>query len=260
MTSRPIRDSSAERFATVSCHVEQPLNDEVWHKYRALIARRVGGFRIASLMRPPDPSESEANETWLDRMAEAARHGPLGHHTHFGGPTTARPPEGSPPPADRVRTEVAWLENHGVPTRFFCGGGWYTDEAVALAVAEAGYVDCTATAVRPSYLSRDAALAQLDEPAWLVLPSGKRLLELPTTHGLGRLLRTPAWALPPIVHFYFHDTDLVSVRRRMAITFAVRMLGRLRQPRGLDEVAAQSAPVAPERSWGEVASATQNGP
>ena len=244
---------SVQRYATVSCHVEQPLHDEVWAHYRELFARRVGGFKIASLIRPPDPSEAEASESWLERAEEAARYGPLGHHTHFGGPTTARPPEGSPPPVERVATEAAWLREHGVPARFFCGGGWYIDEAVALAVADAGYVDCTATDVPPSYLSQDAARARLGGPAWVILPGGKRLLELPTTHGLRRLLCTPPWMLPPVIHFYFHDTDLMSARRRMAIVLALRMLGRLRRPRTLDEVAAQVGPTAPALSWAEVA-------
>jgi hypothetical protein len=253
MASLPTSAQSLQRYATVSCHVEQPLHDEVWARYRELLARRVGGFVIASLMRPPDPSESEAGGTWLQRAEEAAKYGPLGHHTHFGGPTTARPPDGSPPPADRVVREAAWLREHGVRARFFCGGGWYIDEAVALAVADAGYIDCTATDLPPSYLSQDAARARLAGPAWVVLPGGKRMLELPTTHGLGRLLRTPPSKLPPVVHFYFHDTDLVSARRRMAIVVALRMLGRLRRPRALAEVAAQAGPMAPELSWADVA-------
>ena len=40
-------------YAVVSCHVERPLDDGVWSRYRDLLRRRPGGFPIASLMRPP---------------------------------------------------------------------------------------------------------------------------------------------------------------------------------------------------------------
>ena len=201
------------------------------------------------MLRPPDPSEAGSGNIWLERAAEAARYGPIGHHTHFGGPTTARPVEGSPPPDERVRAEAAWLREHDVKARFFCGGGWYIDEAVARAVADAEYVDCTATEVAPPYLGPSDPRAQLEKPAWLILPDGRRLLELPTSHGLGRLLRTPPWRLPAIVHFYFHDTDLLQPARRSAIVAALRLLGRLRPARDLDEIAAEARRSAPERSW-----------
>jgi hypothetical protein len=241
------------QYATVSCHVEYPLRDDVWQRYRALLAMNLGGFRITSLLRPPDPSEAGADATWLERAAEAARYGPIGHHTHFGGPTTARPVEGSPPPAERVRAEAAWLREHDVPARFFCGGAWYIDEAVAHVLADEEYVDCTATEIAPPYLHRDAPRAQLDKPAWLVLTGGRRLLELPTSHWVGRLLRTPPWRLPATVHFYFHDEDLLERRRRSAIVAALRLLGRLRRARDLDDIAAEARRTAPDKSWAEVA-------
>ena len=50
----------AQGYAVVSCHVERPLDDEVWDRYRALIERRPGGFPIASLMRPPAEGEDES--------------------------------------------------------------------------------------------------------------------------------------------------------------------------------------------------------
>src|SRR4051812_13038827 len=109
-------------YAVVSCHVERPLDDEVWRRYLALVAARPAGFRIASLMRPPDFEHGETAEPWVERARAAAEHGPFGHHTHWTVPTHARPTGGDP--AERVRTEGAWLRGQGLEPRYFCGGGW----------------------------------------------------------------------------------------------------------------------------------------
>src|SRR5215216_3570611 len=82
------------RYAVVSCHVERPLDDEVWRRFSALQVRRPGGFRIAALMRPPDPAAGEDEVKWLERALVAREHGSIGHHTHFGGVSQARPPAG----------------------------------------------------------------------------------------------------------------------------------------------------------------------
>jgi hypothetical protein len=89
------------RYAVVSCHVERPLDDEVWERFAALQARRPGGFRIAALMRPPDPEAGEDEILWLGRARAAAENGPLGLHTHWTAPDHARPTGGDP--AARVR-------------------------------------------------------------------------------------------------------------------------------------------------------------
>src|SRR6266536_2349175 len=52
------------RYAVVSCHVERPLDDEVWRRFSALQERRPGGFAVAALMRPP--AEGEDEERWLE--------------------------------------------------------------------------------------------------------------------------------------------------------------------------------------------------
>src|SRR5262249_9743956 len=130
-----------KRYAVVSCHVERPLDDATWRRFSAFQAARPGGFRIAALIRPPHDAEDSA--TWLDRAREAAAGGPLGHHTHWTSPSHARPTDGDP--SQRVRDEAAWLRREGLEPRFFCGGGWYMDESVAAALADLGYVDCTAT-------------------------------------------------------------------------------------------------------------------
>jgi hypothetical protein len=174
----------------VSCHVERPLDDRVWSRYRSLLQRRPGGFPIASLMRPP--AEGEDGTVFVERAREAATLGPFGHHIHWTSPTHARPTAGAP--GEAVRREGAWLREQGLEPRFFCGGGWYTDSEVIAAVADLGYADCTATAWRPSYLAAGEPRAQLDQPAWVRLGDGRRVLELPTTHSLGAAARAPAAA------------------------------------------------------------------
>ena len=151
----------AQGYAVVSCHVERPLDDEVWGRYRALIERRPGGFPIASLMRPP--AEGEDESLFVSRARDAASLGPYGHHIHWTSPTHARPT--GPDPAAAVRREGAWLREQGLEPRFFCGGGWYIDADVIAAVADLGYADCTATAWRPSYLPGGSPRAGLAQPA-----------------------------------------------------------------------------------------------
>jgi hypothetical protein len=230
------------RYAVVSCHVERPLDDEVWRRFAQLQRRRPGRFAIAALMRPP--AESEDEELWLRRAREAAELAPLGLHTHWTAPDHARPTGGDP--AALVREQGEWLRSVGLRATLFCGGGWYFDPDVARAVAELGYADCTATAFRPSYLSSDAAHLELHEPAWLDLGGGVRVLELPTTHSIGMLARG---ALGPfrgqVVHAYFHDTDLLDRRRTAALRVGLAFLGMKRTATDLRELQNR---LSPERS------------
>ena len=204
------------RLAVVSCHVERPLDDRAWTLFSRLQER----FPVAALIRPPHDGEDE--QRWLERARSAAASGPLGHHTHWTGPTHARPTGGDP--AARVRREGAWLREHGLRPTLFCGGGWYMDEGVAEAVAELGYADCT---------------ARRQDPARLRLPNGKALLELPTTHSVGALTRAVLWRLDgPLVHAYFHDYDLLDRRRRDALVAALYLLRLRRGLTDLDELRA----------------------
>jgi hypothetical protein len=242
------RMAGRERYAVVSCHVERPLEDAVWTRFATLQRLRPGGFRVAALVRPPDEGSGEGSGLWLERAREAAARGPLGHHTHWTAPDHARP-SGISEPADRVRAEGAWLREHGIAATLFCGGGWYSDVGVAEACAELGYADCTATAYRPSYLPAGAARLELAAPALARLPSGARLLELPSTHSLGMLARevlSPGGLGSPVVHVHFHDTDLVDANRRLALVWALRLLARRRQPTDLDALAATVRASAPE--------------
>jgi hypothetical protein len=234
----------------VSCHVERPLEDRVWAAFSALQERRPGGLAIAALLRPPDREAGETDESlWVARAREAAARGPLGHHTHFTSPTHARPTGDAT--GERVRREGEWIRERGLTPSLFCGGGWYTDHAVAIACAELGYADCTPRATRPSYLAEDAAWVELAEPARIDL-GDRTLTAVPTTHGAGDLARALVRpGLPPRVHAYFHDTDLVDRRRKTLIVAALALLGRRRPALALDAVAASVS--GPEQPWSGIA-------
>src|SRR5262245_57241295 len=216
----------SQGYAVVSCHVERPLDTAVWDRYRDLAIARPGGFAIASLLRPPADGEDE--ELFVRRAREAAALGPLGHHTHWTSPTDARPTGGDP--AEQVLREGRWLRGRGLEPRFFCGGGWYMDERVMGALAELGYVDFTATAARPPFLAPGSPRAALDGPAWIRLEDGRRVLELPSTHSLGRAARALGGALPAVVHVHFHDYELLERRRRAALSIVLRLVARRRRP------------------------------
>ena len=160
---------------------------------------------MIALVRPPDAAFGEDGERWLARVRPVAARAPFGLHTHWTGPTHARPTGGDP--VRRVEREASWLREHELEPRFFCGGGWYTDDRVRAAVRELGLVDCT---------ERDG------------LP---RAGVLPTTHSLGSIARGVLGPLPPYVHAYFHDYDLLDRRRRFALVSALSLLGR-RRPYG----------------------------
>ncbi|MGN6800232.1 MAG: hypothetical protein ACTHKS_19040 [Gaiellaceae bacterium] len=231
--------------AVVSCHVERPLDDAVWSAFEQLLRRRPGGFAVTPFMRPPDASEESDTERWLERARRAASLAPLGHHTHWGGASQARPTDDDDP-AQKVAAEAEWLRSHGLAPKYFCGGGWYLDVPVAETLAACGYVDCTATTFRQSYLEASAPRLQLDAAARLVLPSGATLTELPATHSLGALAR--AVRLPSHVHMHFHDWELCDRKRGAALSALLHVLGRRRRPLTLDDLAARAAAL-PEVAW-----------
>ena len=225
----------------------------MWERFSAVQERRPGGFAIAALMRPPDPAVGEDEGGWAGRAHTAAALAPFGHHTHWTAPDHARPTDG--PTGERVREEGRRLRELGLAATLFCGGGWYTDEDVAEACAELGYVDCTPRAARPPYLAQDAPWAALAKPAPIRLPSSAVLRAIPTTHSLGdlaRALRRRA-ALPPVTHVYFHDTDLLDARRRLLVRVLLPLLARRARPIGLDDLAARVDWTDGRVEWADVA-------
>jgi hypothetical protein len=229
-------------YAVVSCHVERPLDDRVWKRYVELIRRRPAGFAITSLLRAP--FDGEDGSRFVERAREASELGPFGHHTHWTSPTDARPTGGDP--AARVLEEGRWLREQGLDPRFFCGGNWYMDAALLAAVAELGYRDTTATAWPPRFLPA----AVLDQPAWVRLEDGRRVLELPTTHSLGAAARNLARRLPAVVHVHFHDFELLDAKRRLALEATLAVLARRRRPTELGALDAER-----EVAWADVCAA-----
>ena len=210
------------RAAVVSCHVERLLDDTVWERLRRFLEDPPGGFRIVALVRPPDPQHGEDEQSWLERARSLDV--PFGLHTHWTSPSHARPTGGDPPA--RVRRELAWLHSHDLAPRYFAGGGWYTDDGVRKAVAEAGLVDLTATTFPLPY--RGGRVVDGPEPGLL-----------PATHTIGMLAR--AVRLPDYVHVYFHDTDLLSRTRSLALALGLRHLALRRPVRALDEITPASS-------------------
>ncbi len=251
-TSPLMPHTTPKRYAVVSCHVERPLDDQIWGRFAALQRRRPGGFAIAALMRPPDAPAGEDERTWVERAREAAARGPLGHHTHWTSPGHARPTEGGT--GERVLEEGRRMRELGLEPSLFCGGGWYTDAEVAEACAELGYVDCTPRARRPPYLAPGEAWASLESPARIRLPSVRLLAAIPTTHSLGDLGRAVLRreSLPKLVHVYLHDTDLADRRRRIGLATLLVLLARLAEPADFMRLAEVTA-TAPEISWAAVA-------
>jgi hypothetical protein len=139
------------------------------------------------------------------------------------------------------------MREQGLDPRYFCGGGWYLDAPLAETLADLGYVDCTATTFRQSYLAADAPRLQLDGPHRITLPSDARLLELPATHSLGMLGRS-LLRLPGLVHVHFHDWELVDRKRALAVEALLRLLRVRRRPLDLADLA-QRAREAPETTW-----------
>jgi hypothetical protein len=240
-------------LGVVSCHVERLLEDATWTRFAQWQRSAPGGFRIAALIRPPAPDAGEREDVWLDRVAVARRHGPLGHHTHFGGVEGARPPAPDRAP-EQVRVEAEWLRERDVVPRFWCGGGWYLTPSIASVLCDFGYIDCSATAFPLDYLPSGAPHLRVDAPCTLVLADGRTLLELPATHTLGmaaRLLASPAAIRGRIVHVYFHDWDLMERRRALTLRAVLTLLGRRCRRSDLDELAGAVTGDAPELSFAQ---------
>ena len=242
-------DTTRERYAVVSCHVERPLDDEVWARFSSLQAKHPGGFRIAALMRPPDPEAGEDEARWLERARAAAARGPFGHHTHWTAPDHARPSAAGA--GERVLEEGRRLYELGLGPTLFCGGGWYTDVEVAEACGELGYVDCTPRASRPPYLGAGERWAQSTVPVHVRLPSGRRVAAIPTTDSPGEFARSP-FSRPHVTHLYFHDTDLLDGRRRLLIAAALRALRIRGHATDLDVIASSLGEGTPEIAWADV--------
>ena len=59
--------------------------------------------------------------------------------------------------------------------------------------------------------------------------------------------------LPPFVHVYFHDTDLLDARRRALLRAMLPLLARRAQATDLDALATHAFPSARGVAWDDVA-------
>ena len=243
-----MRSSSQKPYVVLSCHVERVLDDRVWRLFGDLHTSRPFGFVPTPLIRSPALAEGEAGGLWLERVQTFAARAPFGQHTHFGGVHHARPRVAGGT-GELVRSEAAWLREHGLVPDSFCGGGWYLDRDVAGAVADLGYVDTTAVTVVPPYWIEGARHLPLPGPAWVRLDDGRRFFELPSSHSLGTavrdLLRRGTFR-EPVVHIHFHDWELLDRRRRVALLAVLRILALHHRPVSLETAIAETAGSAPE--------------
>ena len=173
---------------------------------------------------------------------EAAARAPL-VITHIGAAATERV-RSMASLEDRIRREGAWLRTVGLEPSVFCGGGWYIDEQVATAAAELGYVDCTATAFPTEVPGGRAVPTDPERPllgsncepaadSW----SFRRRTHWGCSYGICLVRRSFD---EPVVHLYFHDTDLLDRRRALALKASLAFLARRRIPTDLDRLAVEA--------------------
>ena len=74
------------------------------------------------------------------------------------------------------------------------------------------------------------------------------MLVLPSTHSLGLAARAAAGSLPSYLHVYFHDTDLLTRKRRAALAWALAVLGRRCEVTDL-ETLQEASNALPERTF-----------
>ena len=201
------------RYAVVSCHVERPLDDDVWQRFGALQARRPGGFAIAALMRPPDAARRGRGALARARARGAVRAGRSGCTRTGPRPTTRvrrrairrRSCASKAAGSSRSASSHALLRRRLVHRR----------RAWPMRSRELGYADCTATAFRPDYLAPGAAHLQAGRARLARArerPAPARAADdALARHACARRARS----VPrQVVHAYFHDTDLLDRTRR----------------------------------------------
>ena len=177
----------SQGYAVVSCHVERPLDDAVWDRYRELVRQPAGrASRSPRCMRAAGRRRGRASASSSGR-ARRPRSGRSGTtRTGRRRRTRVRPAAIRP---SRCCARAAGCASAGLEPRVLLRRRLVHGRGVLGAVAELGYVDCTATAARPSFLPPGSPRAALDAPAWIRLDDGRRVLELPSTHSLGAAAR-----------------------------------------------------------------------
>ena len=237
---------SEDRYAVVSCHVERPLDNDVWAAFERLLRRRPAGFTVTALIRPPDTRSGEDQALWLERARRADELGPLGHHTHWGGPTQARP-AGDADAAELVRTKL----NGFVPK-----GSVRSTSAAAAGIStrpsqRRWRPSGTSTAARrrsdraTSRTTRrgcsSTARVRCSCRAARCCASCRPRTRSACSRAVFATLRGP-------VHLHFHDWELLDRRRALALEVVLRALRLRRRPIDADELVRRTA-EAPLLAW-----------
>ena len=201
----------------------------VWARFGALqaAARRL---RHRSAAPAAGSARGEDDERLARARAAGGRARARSVTTRTGPPPThARPTGGDPgarvlrrgPPAARARARAA----------LFCGGGWYTDPAGRRGVRRARLRRLHGDRLPPGYLAAGAPRLALAGARAGSCPSGRRLLELPSTHSLGMLAAradAAGLALPSSTSTSTTPTSSTRAAGRARLV-AARLLGRRRR-------------------------------
>ena len=175
------------RYAVVSCHVERPLDDEVWRRSRGsgAPAGRLPDRGAAAAARPgPARTRRAGSSGRAGRRARAAS-----ATTRTGrAPTHARPTGGDPAERVRARGRSGCASRASRRASSAAAAGTST-RRVAGALAELGYADCTATSLPAALPARRRAAALARRARRGSACRRRRLLELPTTRSLGMAAR-----------------------------------------------------------------------
>ena len=211
--------TTPERYAVVSCHVERLLDDRVWARFAELQERRPGGLRSPRCFgRPTRGRRGRGRAPGSSGLARPPTRGPLGHHTHWTAPDPCAADAAATRRA-RAGGRRAGCGSTALRPTLFCGGGWYTDRAVARGLCRARLRGLHAACVTARLSPRRRRSAR----ARRACAARARRAELARAadHALRRRRARGASrrrACRRVVHVYFHDTDLVDGARRGVIS------------------------------------------
>ena len=200
-TSPLMPHTTRKRYAVVSCHVERPLDDEVWARFSALQQRRPGGFAIAALMRPADAAAGE-DEASVARASAGGRRARPARSPHALDGSRPRAPYGRADRASACSQRAGGCASSGSHRRSSAAAvGTPTSRSPRPAPSSATWTARRATR-RPPYLAPGEAWASLAEPARIRLPSGRLLAadpddafaRRPRSRALAAAIAAGAWS------------------------------------------------------------------
>ena len=231
---------STTRSGTRFARLQQRPAGRISHRRARAPARRAGG---------------EDDALWLERAREAAARGPFGQHTHWTRPTTP-----GPPAATRARAccdEGAWLRERGAAADALLRRRLVHRRARRSGVRGARLRRLHAALRRGRRTSPTAPLGRSSAaPAWIkfrqVRPcSPSRPPARSASWRAGAIARQGSGE--PVVHVYFHDTDLLDRKPAGGRSARRSDCSRAAGSRPTSMRSAPRSPHAPERPWASVA-------